>query len=106
MSPAITDGERFGGFHVCQIRLSDSASWSFCLIGVLIGVGARDFLCSTVAFGPDIFLFRVVLFKFFSGEPRAENKTSRALAGAHSSYACSPRQLQRVRCSACSRLQC
>ena len=38
MSPAITDGERFGGFHVCQIRLSDSASWSFCLIGVLIGV--------------------------------------------------------------------
>ena len=45
MSPAITDGERFGGFHVCQIRLSDSASWSFCLIGVLIGV-VRVIFCA------------------------------------------------------------
>ena len=61
MSPAImfcgarTTLNASRGFPLCQILLSAS---SFCLIGVLIGVGARDFLCSTVAFGPDIFLFR------------------------------------------------
>ena len=61
MSPAImfcgarTTLNASRGFPRCQILLS---AWSFCLIGVLIGVGARDFLCSTVAFGPDIFLFR------------------------------------------------
>ena len=66
MSPAITDGERFGGFHVCQIRLSDSASWSFCLIGVLIGV-VRVIFCAP--------WYRCL--SFF----HTENKTSRALAG-------------------------
>ena len=74
MSPAIMFCAASRGFHSSHSVLL-SANWSFCLIGVLIGVGARDFLCSTVAFGPDIFL---------SGEPRAENKTSRALAGGRS----------------------
>lgn len=95
MSPAIMfcgasdDGERFAGlFNMRQILLS--ARWSFCLIGVLIGV------------------VRVILLRGSLGWSffHTENKTSRALAGAHSSYACNPRQLQRVRCSACSRLQC
>ena len=49
MSPAImfcgarTTLNASRGFPLCQILLSAS---SFCLIGVLIGVGARDFLCS------------------------------------------------------------
>jgi len=63
MSPAImfaalqTTVNASRGFHSSHSVLL-SANSSFCLIGVLIGVGARDFLCSTVAFGPDIFLFR------------------------------------------------
>ena len=57
MSPAIMFCAASRGFHSSHSVLL-SANWSFCLIGVLIGVGARDFLCSTVAFGPDIFLFR------------------------------------------------
>ena len=101
MSPAIMfcgasdDGERFAG-------LSRFAKLFYPLLGVfligvlIIGVGARDFLCSTVAFGPDIFLFR----RTSSGEQNIARSRGR-----HSSYACSP-QLQRVRCSACSRLQC
>jgi len=87
MSPAITDGERFGGFHVCQIRLSDSASWSFCLIGVLIGV-VRVIFCAP----------RYLPFSSYREQNIARSR------GRHSNY-CNPRQLQRVRCSACSRLQ-
>ena len=51
MSPAImfcgarTTLNASRGFPRCQILLS---AWSFCLIGVLIGVGARNFLCSAL----------------------------------------------------------
>ena len=48
MSPAIMFCAASRGFHSSHSVLL-SANWSFCLIGVLIGVGARDFLCSTVA---------------------------------------------------------
>ena len=93
-------GEPFAGLsRLGQILLF---LWSFCLIGVLhvIGVVARDFLCSAVA-------FRRHIFTPPGGVPRTVPRTKhRALAGAHSSYACKSRQLQRVRCSACSRLQC
>ena len=48
MSPAIMFCAASRGFHSSHSVLL-SANSSFCLIGVLIGVGARDFLCSTVA---------------------------------------------------------
>ena len=53
MSPAImfaalqTTVNASRGFSICAKFFYPL--WSFCLIGVLIGVGARDFLCSTVA---------------------------------------------------------
>ena len=79
MSPAImfcgarTTLNASRGFPRCQILLS---AWSFCLIGVLIGVGARNFLCSAYSsFG-----------SFFHTSSYRE-QTSRALAGAPSSYA-------------------
>ena len=66
MSPAIMfcgasdDGERFAGlFNMCQILLS--ARWSFCLIGVLIGVVRVILLRGSVG------------WSFF----HTENKTSR-----------------------------
>ena len=54
MSPAIMFCAASRGFHSSHSVLL-SANSSFCLIGVLIGVGARDFLCSAVAFGRSFF---------------------------------------------------
>ena len=89
MSPAIMfcgasdDGERFAGLS--PVAKFFCPLWSFCLIVVLLGVGARDFSRSS----------------FF----QTENKR-RALSRAPAVTRGNPRQLQRVRCSACSRLQC
>ena len=47
MSPAIMFCAASRGFHSSHSVLL-SANWSFCLIGVLIGVGARNFLCSAL----------------------------------------------------------
>ena len=41
VSPAITDGERFAGLS--PVAKFFCPLWSFCLIVVLLGVGARDF---------------------------------------------------------------
>ena len=98
MSPAIMFCAASRGFHSSHSVLL-SANSSFCLIGVLIGVGARDFLCSTVAFGPDIFLFR----RTSSGEQNIARSRGRAqqlrVATLGSCNECGAR-------SACSRLQC
>ena len=91
MSPAIMfcgasdDGERFAGlFNMRQILLS-----------------AVEFLFNWSSIG----VVRVILLRGSLGWSFFREQNI-APAGAHSSYACNPRQLQRVRCSACSRLQC